>query len=251
MVAQLRQDLASTRFHLQSLIEERDARNQELVSANEEIQSANEELQSTNEELETTKEELQSANEELQTVNEEMLQRNAVLTQTGNDLTNLINSVNIPLLMLNDQLNIRQFTPPMERLLNIRAADIGRSISEIRLQLNIENIQPILKEVLDTLETREVEVQDREGRWHLMRVRPYRTSDNKIEGLVLVLLDIDQLRRSEQELRTARDFANSVIQGVTMPLVVLEDRLHHPLRQQGISRSRPQKRPRPFGIFTS
>ena len=222
VVTQLRQDLSSTRFHLQSLIEERDARNQELVSANEEIQSANEELQSTNEELETTKEELQSANEELQTVNEEMLQRNAVLTQTGNDLTNLINSVNIPLLMLNDQLNIRQFTPPMERLLNVRAADIGRSISEIRLQLNIENIQPILKEVLDTLETREVEVQDREGRWHLMRVRPYRTSDNKIEGLVLVLLDIDQLRRSEQELRAARDFANSVIQGVTMPLLVLE-----------------------------
>ena len=222
MVSQLRQDLASTRFHLQSLIEERDARNQELVSANEEIQSANEELQSTNEELETTKEELQSANEELQTVNEEMLQRNAVLTQTGNDLTNLINSVNIPLLMLNDQLNIRQFTPPMERLLNVRAADIGRSISEIRLQLNIENIQPILTEVLDTLETRELEVQDREGRWHLMRVRPYRTSDNKIEGLVLVLLDIDQLRRSQQELRAARDFANSVIQGVTMPLVVLE-----------------------------
>ena len=222
MVSQLRQDLASTRFHLQSLIEERDARNQELVSANEEIQSANEELQSTNEELETTKEELQSANEELQTVNEEMLQRNAVLTQTGNDLTNLINSVNIPLLMLNDQLNIRQFTPPMERLLNVRAADIGRSISEIRLQLNIENIQPILTEVLDTLETREIEVQDREGRWHLMRVRPYRTSDNKIEGLVLVLLDIDQLRRSQQELRAARDFANSVIQGVTMPLVVLE-----------------------------
>jgi two-component system CheB/CheR fusion protein len=222
VVMQLRQDLASTRFHLQSLIEERDARNQELVSANEEIQSANEELQSTNEELETTKEELQSANEELQTVNEEMLQRNAVLTQTGNDLTNLINSVNIPLLMLNDQLNIRQFTPPMERLLNIRSADIGRSISEIRLQLNIENIQPILRDVLDTLETREVEVQDREGRWHLMRVRPYRTSDNKIEGLVLVLLDIDQLRRSEGELRTARDFANSVIQGVPMPLVVLE-----------------------------
>jgi two-component system CheB/CheR fusion protein len=222
MISQLRQDLASTRFHLQSLIEERDARNQELVSANEEIQSANEELQSTNEELETTKEELQSANEELQTVNEEMLQRNAVLTQTGNDLTNLINSVNIPLLMLNDQMNIRQFTPPMERLLNIRVADIGRPISEIRLQLSIENIQPILSDVLETLETREIEIKDREGRWHLMRVRPYRTSDNKIEGLVLVLLDIDQLRRSEQELRTARDFANSVIQGVTMPLVVLE-----------------------------
>jgi two-component system CheB/CheR fusion protein len=222
LVAQLRQDLSSTRFHLQSLLEERDARNQELVSANEEIQSANEELQSTNEELETTKEELQSANEELQTVNDELQQRNAVLTQTGNDLNNLLTSVNIPLLMLTETLQIRQFTPPMERLLNIRSSDINRPISEIRLQLSIENIEPILYEVLETLGTREVEVQDREGRWHLMRIRPYRTSENKIEGLVLVLVDIDQLRNSQQGLREARDFANSLVASVPVPVVVLE-----------------------------
>jgi two-component system, chemotaxis family, CheB/CheR fusion protein len=221
LIAQLRQDLTSTRFHLQSLVEERDARNQELVSANEEIQSANEELQSTNEELETTKEELQSANEELQTVNDELQQRNNVLTQTGNDLSNLLNSVNIPLLMLTSDLHIRQFTPPMQRLLSVRPADIGRSISEIRLQLSIENIEPILHEVLETLGTRELEVQDREGRWHLLRVRPYRTSDNKIEGLVVVLVDIDQLRRSQQHLVDARDFASSVVESVPVPIVVL------------------------------
>jgi two-component system CheB/CheR fusion protein len=221
LIAQLRQDLTSTRFHLQSLVEERDARNQELVSANEEIQSANEELQSTNEELETTKEELQSANEELQTVNDELQQRNNVLTQTGNDLTNLLNSVNIPLLMLTSDLHIRQFTPPMQRLLSVRSADIGRSISEIRLQLSIENIEPILNEVLETLGTRELEVQDREGRWHLLRVRPYRTSDNKIEGLVVVLVDIDQLRRSQQHLVDARDFASSVVESVPVAIVVL------------------------------
>jgi two-component system CheB/CheR fusion protein len=221
LIAQLRQDLTSTRFHLQSLVEERDARNQELVSANEEIQSANEELQSTNEELETTKEELQSANEELQTVNDELQQRNNVLTQTGNDLTNLLNSVNIPLLMLTSDLHIRQFTPPMQRLLSVRSADIGRSISEIRLQLSIENIEPILNEVLETLGTRELEVQDREGRWNLLRVRPYRTSDNKIEGLVVVLVDIDQLRSSQQHLVDARDFASSVVESVPVPIVVL------------------------------
>jgi two-component system CheB/CheR fusion protein len=219
---QLQEDLHSTRFHLQSLIEERDARNQELVSANEEIQSANEELQSTNEELETTKEELQSTNEELQTVNDELQQRNARLTQTGNDLNNLLTSVNIPLLMLTEKFTIRQFTPPMERLLNVRAADVGRPIGEIRLQLSVEDIQPILRDVLDTLGTRELEVQDREGRWHLMRVRPYRTSDNKIEGVVLVLVDIDQLRSSQQELREARDFASSVVEGVPVPVVVLK-----------------------------
>lgn len=221
LVAQLRQDLTSTRFHLQSLVEERDARNQELVSANEEIQSANEELQSTNEELETTKEELQSANEELQTVNEELQQRNNVLTQTGNDLTNLLNSVNIPLLMLTSDLHIRQFTPPMQRLLSVRPADIGRSISEIRLQLSIDDIEPILHEVLDTLGTRELEVQDREGRWYLLRVRPYRTSENKIEGLVVVLLDIDQLRSSQQHLMDAHHFTSAVVEGVPVPIVVL------------------------------
>lgn len=221
LVAQLRQDLTSTRFHLQSLVEERDARNQELVSANEEIQSANEELQSTNEELETTKEELQSANEELQTVNDELQQRNNVLTQTGNDLANLLNSVNIPLLMLTSDLHIRQFTPPMQKLLSVRSTDIGRSISEIRLQLSLENIEPILNDVLETLGTRELEVQDREGRWHLLRVRPYRTSENKIEGLVVVLLDIDQLRRSQQHLVDARDFASSVVESVPVPIVVL------------------------------
>ena len=222
LIAQLRQELTSTRFHLQSLVEERDARNQELVSANEEIQSANEELQSTNEELETTKEELQSANEELQTVNDELQQRNNVLTQTGNDLTNLLNSVNIPLLMLDSDLRIRQFTPPMQRLLNVRPSDVGRAISEIRLQLSIENVAPMFQEVLDSLTAREIEVQDREGRWHLLRVRPYRTAENKIEGLVVVLLDINELRKTQQHVVEARDFARAVVEGAPVAMVVLD-----------------------------
>ncbi len=218
---QLRTDLDATRLHLQSLLEERDAHNQELVSANEEIQSANEELQSSNEELETTKEELQSSNEELQTVNEELQQRNQVLVQTGNDLTNLLNSVNIPLLMLTSDLKIRQFTPPMQRLMNIRPSDIGRSVSEIRLQLSVEDIQPLLLEVLETLNAQEIEVMDREGRWHLLRIRPYRTAENRIEGLVVVLVDIHQLRSSQQELRDARDFVSTVFESVPISVVVL------------------------------
>jgi two-component system CheB/CheR fusion protein len=214
-------DLTVTKLYLRSLIEERDARNQELVSANEEIQSANEELQSANEELETTKEELQSSNEELQTVNEELQQRNGILAQTSNDLTNLLNSVNLPLLMLNNDLQIRQFTPLTQRLMNIRPTDIGRSISEIRLNLSVENLEPILLDVLDSLGTRELEVQDRDGHWRLLRVRPYRTADNKIEGVVLVLMDIDELRRSQQELLEARNYARSVIESIKTPTVVL------------------------------
>ena len=221
LVVQLRNDLNGTRFHLQTLVEERDTRNQELVSANEEIQSANEELQSTNEELETTKEELQSTNEELQTVNDELQQRNQALEQTGNDLRNLLTSVNIPLLMLTSDLHIRQFTPPMQKLLSVLPSDIGRPIGNIRMQLSVEDIEPLLKHVLETLSTHESEVQDREGKWHLLRIRPYRTSDNKIEGLVMVLVDIDQLRSSQQMLIEARDFSLSVVESVPVPVVVL------------------------------
>jgi two-component system CheB/CheR fusion protein len=218
----LRQDLAATKLYLQTLLEERDIKNQEMVSANEEIQSANEEMQSSNEELETTKEELQSSNEELQTVNEELQQRNTVLTQATNDLSNLLNSVNLPVLMLSNDLQIRHFTPPAQRLMNLRQPDVGRPFSEIRINLNIEDLQPLFHQVLDTLTPQEIEVEDRDGRWYLLRVRPYRTTDNRIEGVVVVLLDIDQLRRSQQELRGARDFARSVIECVPLPLAVVD-----------------------------
>jgi len=222
-VEQLRLDLTTSRQYLQSLIEERDIRNQELTSAYEEVQSANEELQSANEELETAKEELQSTNEELQTINEELRTRNVALVQATNDFTNLFNNVNIPLIMLGIDLTIRHFTPPTERLMRIRSTDIGRPIGEVRLNLKLEAVEPLLQEVLDTLATKEMEVEDREGRWHLLRIRPYRTGENKIEGLVLVLLDIDQFRRAEQALRDARDFAQTVLESVPAPLVILNE----------------------------
>ncbi len=221
-LVQLQHDLSSTKVYLQSLLDERDSKNQELVSANEEIQSANEELQSTNEELETTKEELQSSNEELQTVNDELSNRNAVLTQAGNDLSNLLNSVNLPVLMLSNELHIRHFTPQAQKLINVRPSDVGRPFGDIRLNLQVEQMEQRLLEVLDTLSAQEMEVQDRDGRWYLLRVRPYRTTDNKIEGLVLVLVDIDQHRRSQQQLRDARDFAASVIANTPLPLVVVD-----------------------------
>ena len=223
LILQLRQDLNASRFHLQTVLEEREARNLELVSAAEEIQSANEELQSTNEELETTKEELQSTNEELQTVNDELQQRNAMLEQTGNDLRNLLNSVGMPLLMLSTDLHIRQFTPPMQKLMRVLPSDVGRPISDIRLDLSISNLESLLQEVSETLVMHESEVQDLEGRWYLLRIRPYRTSDNKIEGVVVVVVDIDQLRRSQQSLIEARDFSLSLVESVPIPLVVLDE----------------------------
>jgi two-component system CheB/CheR fusion protein len=219
---QLQEDLSSTRLYLQSLIEERDARNQELTGAYEELQSANEEMQLTNEELETAKEELQSSIEELQTVNEELRNRNVALVQASNDLLNLFNSVNIPVIMLGNDLRIRHFTPPTERMMHVRASDIGRPMRDIRLSLSLDDIEPLLHEVLDTLVAKELEVKDREGRAQLLRIRPYRTTDNKIEGLVVVLLDIDQIRRSEEAMRQARDFSQKIIDTVPIPLVVLD-----------------------------
>jgi two-component system CheB/CheR fusion protein len=123
--------------------------------------------------------------------------------------------------MVTSDLKIRQFTPPMQRLMDIRASDVGRSISEIRLQLSVEDIEPLLIEVLETLNARELEVTDRGGRWHLLRIRPYRTAENHIEGLVVVLVDIHQLRSNQGELSDARDFASTVVESVPVAVVVL------------------------------
>lgn len=217
----LRQDLRSTRFYLQTLIEERDARNQELVLANEEIQSANNAMHNAYEELKNIKEELRSANEGLQAVNG-LRQRNAALTQSVNDLTNLLNSVNLPVLMLNSELNIGHFSTLTQRVMNLRQQDIGRPFTDIRLNLRTGNLESIFQEVLETLSPREMEVQDSEGRWYLLRVRPYRTADNRIEGVVVVLVDIDQHRRTRQELRDGLDFALALIESVPLPLAVID-----------------------------
>ena len=221
LFAAQQEELAGTRSHLQSLMQEREGRHQDLVAASEEIQAANEELQSTNEELGTIKEELQSTNEELQTLNEELEQRNETLFQSTNDLNNLLTSVHIPIIMLTRDLRIRRFTPPVEALLNITESDIGRQIRDVRLKFKIENLESILLRVLDTLVAVNEEVQDDVDCWYLLRVRPYRTSDNRIEGLVVILLDIDAMRRTELSLLATRKYAESVVESVPVSVVVL------------------------------
>jgi two-component system CheB/CheR fusion protein len=218
----LREELAATRERLQGIIEEQEAANEELRSANEEIQSSNEELQSTNEELETAKEELQSSNEELNTVNEELENRNAQLAQVNDDLRNLLSSVNIPIVMVSSDLRIRRFTPQAEKVFSIIASDVGRPIGNIRPNINLANLEQLLTEVIETLRTHEAEVQDVNGRWHLLRIRPYRTEDNRIEGAVLALLDIDEMKRTSEEVRLARDFNRSIIETTRSSLLVLD-----------------------------
>jgi two-component system CheB/CheR fusion protein len=210
---QLRQDLDATKEYLQSIIEEQEASNEELRSANEEVQSSNEELQSTNEELETAKEELQSTNEELNTVNEELQNRNLQLAQTGNDLLNLLSNVSIPIVMLGNDLRIRRFTPISEKVLNLIPSDVGRPISDIKFNIDIPNLKQLLLDVLENLGPKVLEVKDTDGRHYSLRIRPYRTEDNKIDGVVVVLVDLDPGRYGGDETTFERhDYSSSAMQ---------------------------------------
>ncbi|XHX81293.1 MAG: CheR family methyltransferase [Stenomitos frigidus ULC029] len=227
--AQLRQELAAatqeraaTQEYLQAIIQEQEHTNQDLKVANEEILSSNEELQSTNEELETAKEEIQATNEELSTTNEELRSRNVEVHQVNNDLTNLLASINIPILMLTNDLRIRRFTPVAQRLFNFIPADAGRPLSNIRANFNIPDLEPLILDVLETLSVKELDVQTQEGHWYNLRIRPYCTTENQIDGVVLVLLDIDALKRSADVLEAARNYAEAIVETVQVPLIVLD-----------------------------
>jgi two-component system, chemotaxis family, CheB/CheR fusion protein len=190
-LSELRRELAASKESLQAIIEEQEATNEELRSANEEIESSNEELQSTNEELETAKEELQSTNEELTTLNEELSNRNLEMMQLTSELNNLLASIQMPIVMVDNALTVRRATPAARGAFNILPTDVGRPLSELRPNIDVPDLDNILQEVIETLSTRERKVRDREGREYLLRVRPYRTTDNKIDGAVLTLIDMD------------------------------------------------------------
>ncbi|MBD2663803.1 signal transduction histidine kinase with CheB and CheR activity [Richelia sinica FACHB-800] len=221
-ISLLQQDLASTRDYLQSIIEEQQSTNQDLRAANEEILSSNEELQSTNEELETAKEEIQATNEELSTINDELQRRNLESTQVSNDLQNLLSSINIPILMVGGELQIRRFTPASGDIFNLIPTDVGRSLSDIKHKLNIPDLEAQILEVISTLNLKTQEVQDQDGHWYDLRIRPYRTIDHKIDGAVVVLVDIHALKQSAEELRESRDYAEAIVGTVRQSLVVLD-----------------------------
>jgi two-component system, chemotaxis family, CheB/CheR fusion protein len=192
-IAQLKQELGSTKEYLQSIIEAQEATNEELQSANEEIQSGNEELQSTNEELQTSKEELESANEELNTVNEEIQHRNLQLAQLGNDLINLLHSVTIPMVMLGEDLHIRRFTPEAEPIFGFSSHDVGKALTHLHLNLDLPQLERWMLDVMRDVKMWSDQVLARDGKTYRLRITPYRTLENKIDGVVLTLLDIDDL----------------------------------------------------------
>jgi two-component system, chemotaxis family, CheB/CheR fusion protein len=192
-VAQLKQELASTEEYLQSIIEAQEATNEELQSANEEIQSGNEELQSTNEELQTSKEELESANEELNTVNEEIQHRNQQLAQLSSDLINLLNSATIPMVMLGEDLHIRRFTPEGERVFGFSSSDVGKALAHLPLNLHAPQLERWMLDVMRDVTMHNEQVHSHDGKAYKMRITPYRTLENKIDGVVVTLMDITDL----------------------------------------------------------
>lgn len=200
-IAALKQELLAKDEYLQAANEELETSNEELKSSNEEMQSVNEELQSTNEELETSKEELQSVNEELSTVNAELQTKVADLSRANNAMNNLLAGTGIATVFVDQQLRILRFTPAATRIINLIQSDIGRPAAHIVSNLSgYDTLISDTQAVLDTLVPKEVEVQTTEGLWYALRIQPYRTLNNVIEGVVLTFVDITATRKLNERL---------------------------------------------------
>ncbi|MFB0613919.1 chemotaxis protein CheB [Aurantiacibacter poecillastricola] len=204
-IRRLRDELRTAQERLSTSRREHESSVQELRIANEELQSVNEEYRSTAEELETSKEELQSINEEFQTVNTELKGKLDNIASAHSDLQNLINATEIGTLFLDSELRIRMLTPSVEKLFSISDSDKGRPITDFTHRLAYDGVEDAALEVIKTLTPLETEVETKDGRWLMMRLRPYRTVDNRIEGVVLSFVDITQRLRAESQLRESRE----------------------------------------------
>ncbi len=205
-ITALHQELRAKEEYLQTANEELETSNEELKSSNEEMQSVNEELQSTNEELETSKEELQSVNEELATVNGELQTKVGDLSRANNDMNNLLAGTGIGTVFVDMHLRILRFTPTASRIINLIMSDVGRPVGHIVSNLvGYDQLVADTKGVLETLIPREVEVQTTEGKSYTMRIQPYRTLDNVIEGAVITFVDITEVTEVKESLRKAND----------------------------------------------
>ena len=224
-VEELERELSYNKENLQATIEEQQASNEELKSTNEELQSTNEELQSTNEELETSKEELQSVNEELVTVNAELQAKIEQLAIMQNDMKNLLDNVNIGTLFLDRHLRIKRITRDAVQAYRLVAADVGRPLSDIKSNLEAEDLLVDAQTVLDTLIPFEREVRTFDGVWYLARIQPYRTLDNMIDGVVMTFTDISQRITAEHTVAEARELAEAIVNTVREPLMVLDGEL--------------------------
>ncbi len=229
IIKDLEHELKINKENLRSTIEELETSNEELKSTNEEMQSTNEEIQSSNEELETSKEELQSLNEELITVNTELQNKNDELMDINNDMKNLLDSINIPTIFLDNNLLIKRFTVHAKKIVNLISSDIGRPINHIATNLKYENFIEDAKEVLKTLIFKELDLQTNDGTWYQMRILPYRTSNNIIDGLVVTFTNIhtiktayEEIHKLNREVQHAKEFSNNIVDTIRDSILILD-----------------------------
>jgi two-component system CheB/CheR fusion protein len=222
-VDELAHRLQATRQELQATVEELETSNEELKSANEELQANNEELQSTNEELESAKEELQSTNEELETVNSELYKKNQQLIKADDDLKNLFDATDIGTIFLDNDLRINRFTPAAAEVFSLKEIDRGRLISDITCSLEYENLAKDAEEVLDKLARKEIKARGKNGKSYVMRMAPYRSSANVIEGMVISFLDVSSFENKKFSEEKSRRFFENVTAALWEPFLVLDD----------------------------
>lgn len=221
-IAELEAELLNTRENHQTTIEELESSNEELKSTNEELQSSNEELQSSNEELESSKEELQSLNEELQTVNSELQSKLEELSAAHDDMHNLLNSTEIATIFVDNKMNIRRFTSEAKSIINLIPTDSGRPINHVVSNLAYDKLISDCRDVLKSLIPKEVEVQTFEGLWYKMRILPYRTIDDRIDGLVLTFSSIDIQKKAQEKIYQSMELTRSVFDLNNEPIAVLD-----------------------------
>ncbi|MGE5575318.1 MAG: chemotaxis protein CheB [Ignavibacteria bacterium] len=226
-IKELSEDLNSTKLTLQTVIEQQEATNEELRSAMEEVQSSNEELMSTNEELESSKEELQSTNEELTTLNEELKNRNQNLTVLNDDLGNVMGSVDTAVIIVDNSFKIRRFTSQAQELLRLMPTDVEHSILDIRLGIPIDELKKSLQKVISSPELIRQEIKTEKGLWYQLRIRPYLTSERKVNGAILSFSDITEIKahEAEKQLRTVelesmvKDQAGKLVDAETLSAI--------------------------------
>ena len=223
---ELEQDLQHTQESLQTTIEELETTNEELKSANEELQSTNEELQSTNEEMETSKEELQSLNEEASTVNAELQSRIDELSKTNDDIKNLLDSTEIAAIFLDAELCIRRFTPRATEVIPLTNSDAGRPVDHFSTRLIDVDLAEYGQQVLKNLAVQEVEVISKDEQVYVMKVRPYRTVNNVIDGVVMTFEQITARKQAEEKVQQSRIFYQTIIQAALDGFIALDERGH-------------------------
>ncbi len=216
-------ELTRTRDYLQAVIRDQETTNEELKTAHEEALSSMEELQSTNEELETAKEELQSSNEELVTLNDQLQTRNAELTHLSDDLVNVLSGVDIPILILDSGLRIRRFTPSAQKLFGMLSGDIGRPIGNLHIGIKVPDLKELISSVIAKGDEIGREAQSEDGHWYSLRIRPYRTVEQKIEGALVAFFDIHELKQEQEALIKEQTLVSAVLDSAPDLLVMILD----------------------------